>query len=251
MTAGSLEGRVAIVTGVAGGIGNAIARLFLEEGARVLLTDISSGEWMNHFATFAGRAACRRHDVSQRAQWQQIVADAEKELGPVSILVNNAGISGAGMPLMAESEDLYETTIATNLGGVYHGIQAVVPSMLRAGKGSIVNISSIAGLVASPGLFAYTGSKFGVVGLTKTAAAELGARGIRVNCVHPGVIDTNMFRRGAPDVKAAVERHIATLPMPRLGRPEEIANAVLFLASDKASFCTGVSLPVDGGWTAV
>src|SRR4029434_10535669 len=130
----------------------------------------------------------------------------------------------AGMPLMAESEDLYETTIATNLGGVYHGIQAVVPSMLRAGRGSIVNISSIAGLVASPGLFAYTGSKFGVVGLTKTAAAELGARGIRVNCVHPGMIDTNMFRSGAPEVKAAVEQRIAALPLPRLRRPEEIAN---------------------------
>ncbi len=247
----SLQDRVAIVTGAAGGIGRAIGDLFLAEGAKVLFTDISSVDWTTRLADAKGYATGRQHDVSERAQWLQIVADAEREFGPVSILVNNAGIASAGMPLTDEPGSLYESTIATNLGGVYHGIQVVVPSMLRAGKGSIVNISSVAGLVASPGLFAYAGSKFGVVGLTKTAAAELGPQGIRVNCVHPGVIDTDMFRRGAADVKAAVERQISTLPLARLGRAEEIANAVLFLASDKSSFCTGVSLPVDGGWTAV
>lgn len=250
MTQGLLDGSVAIVTGAARGIGAAIADVFLAEGARVLLTDMATTDWASRYANAKGRAACLQHDVSKRTQWPHIVAAAEQEFGPVSILVNNAGISGGGMPLMQESEELYDTTVATNLGSVFFGTQAVVPSMLRAGKGSIVNISSIAGLVASPGLFAYTGSKFGVAGLTKTAATELGPQGIRVNCVHPGVIDTEMFRCGAAEVKAAVELRIATLPLPRLGRAEEIANAVLFLASDLSSFCTGVSLPVDGGWTA-
>lgn len=241
---GRLEGKVAIITGAARGQGEAEARLFVAEGARVLLADIRDEEG-EAVASDLGDAAAYVHlDVTDAAQWEAAVAHAEERFGPVSVLVNNAGILHFAPIDRTDPED-FERVLRVNVHGVFLGIRAVTPSMVRAGGGSIVNISSTAGLQGLPSLGAYVASKWAVRGLTKTAAMDLGPKGIRVNSVHPGGIDTPMVA-GTPADAPFYKR----LPVPRMGRPEEAARAVLFLASDESSYVTGANLLVDGGLTA-
>lgn len=240
---GRLDGKVAIITGGARGQGAAEARLFAAEGARVLVADVLDDEG-RAVAGEIGEAAAYVHlDVGDEAQWQAAVATAEERFGPVSVLVNNAGILLFQALDKTEVAD-FERVLRVNVVGVFLGMKAVTPSMERAGGGAIVNISSTAGLTGLPFLGAYTASKWAVRGLTKTAAMDLGRKGIRVNSVHPGGIDTPMVAGTSPDAP-----FYKRLPVPRMGSPEEAARAVLFLASDEAGYIAGAELAVDGGAT--
>jgi len=240
---GRLDGKVAIITGAARGQGAAEARLFAAEGARVLLADILDADGEAVAAEIGDAAAYTRLDVTDEAQWQAAVALAEQRFGPVTVLVNNAGILHFQVLHKTELSD-FENVMRVNVQGVFLGMKSVVPSMTRAGGGSIVNISSTAGLVGLPYFGAYVASKWAVRGLTKTAAIDLGHKGIRVNSVHPGGIDTPMVAGTTGDAP-----FYKRLPVPRMGSPDEAARAVLFLASDEASYIAGAELAVDGGAT--
>lgn len=240
---GRLDGKVAIITGAARGQGAAEARLFAAEGARVLLADILDADGEAVAAEIGDAAAYTRLDVTDEAQWQAAVALAEQRFGPVTVLVNNAGILHFQVLHKTELSD-FENVMRVNVQGVFLGMKSVVPSMTRAGGGSIVNISSTAGLVGLPYFGAYVASKWAVRGLTKTAAIDLGHKGIRVNSVHPGGIDTPMVAGTTADAP-----FYKRLPVPRMGSPDEAARAVLFLASDEASYIAGAELAVDGGAT--
>ena len=245
-----LKGRTAIVTGGAGGIGAATARMLAKAGATVLIIDIKQAEGRKTASEIGLSARFADHDVSKSADWSAVVAFAEAEFGPVSILVNNAGVAVLPAPLDQVSEEDYRRTIEINQLSCFLGMKAVVPSMRKAGGGSIVNISSVAGLKAEPGAIAYCASKFAVTGMTKVAALDLAKDGIRVNSVHPGLVDTPMVRpEGGPEAFAPILPFASQLPIPRPGRPDEIANLIVFLASDAASFITGGSYAADGGWT--
>ena len=240
---GRLDGKVAIITGAARGQGAAEARLFAAEGARVLLADILDADGEAVAAEIGDAAAYTRLDVTDEAQWQAAVALAEQRFGPVTVLVNNAGILHFQVLHKTELSD-FENVMRVNVQGVFLGMKSVVPSMTRAGGGSIVNISSTAGLVGLPYFGAYVASKWAVRGLTKTAAIDLGHKGIRVNSVHPGGIDTPKVAGPTGDAP-----FYKRLPVPRMGSPDEAARAVLFLASDEASYIAGAELAVDGGAT--
>ena len=240
---GRLDGKVAIITGAARGQGAAEARMFAAEGARVLLADILDADGEAVAAEIGDAAAYTRLDVTDEAQWQAAVALAEQRFGPVTVLVNNAGILHFQVLHKTELSD-FENVMRVNVQGVFLGMKSVVPSMTRAGGGSIVNISSTAGLVGLPYFGAYVASKWAVRGLTKTAAIDLGHMGIRVNSVHPGGIDTPMVAGTTADAP-----FYKRLPVPRMGSPDEAARAVLFLASDEASYIAGAELAVDGGAT--
>jgi len=240
---GRLDGKVAIITGAARGQGAAEARMFAAEGARVLLADILDADGEAVAAEIGDAAAYTRLDVTDEAQWQAAVALAEQRFGPVTVLVNNAGILHFQVLHKTELSD-FENVMRVNVQGVFLGMKSVVPSMTRAGGGSIVNISSTAGLVGLPYFGAYVASKWAVRGLTKTAAIDLGHKGIRVNSVHPGGIDTPMVAGTTADAP-----FYKRLPVPRMGSPDEAARAVLFLASDEASYIAGAELAVDGGAT--
>jgi 3alpha(or 20beta)-hydroxysteroid dehydrogenase len=240
---GRLDGKVAIITGGARGQGAAEARLFVAEGARVLIGDVLDDQGEAVAAALGDTADYVHLDVTDEAQWAAAVQRAEARFGPVSVLVNNAGV------LMFQSIDKttradFERLMQVNVVGVFLGMKAVTPSMTKAGGGSIVNISSTAGLQGMPYLGAYVASKWAVRGLTKTAAIDLGPKGIRVNSVHPGGIDTPMVEGTSKDAP-----FYKRLPVSRMGSAEEAARAVLFLASDEASYTTGAELAVDGGAT--
>jgi 3alpha(or 20beta)-hydroxysteroid dehydrogenase len=244
---GRLQGKVAIITGAARGQGEAEARRFVAEGASVLLTDVLDAEG-HAVATELGEPAAYRHlDVASEDEWVAAVADAEERFGPVSVLVNNAGILDFGS---IEDQDVerFRRVIEVNLIGTMIGMKTVAPSMRRAGGGSIVNISSNAGIVGLPALGAYVSSKWAVRGLSKTAAMDLGRRGIRVNSLHPGGVDTPMTRM--PGHEPDDSPFAKSLPLQRFGLPDEIASVVTFLASDEASYVTGAEWAVDGGATA-
>ncbi len=240
---GRLDGKVAIITGGARGQGAAEGRLFAAEGARVVLADVLDDEGAATAAEIGDAARFVHLDVTDEDQWQAAVAGAEQAFGPVDVLVNNAGI------LQFEALDKivlddFDRVMRVNVHGVFLGMKSVTPSMVRAGGGSIVNISSTAGLQGLPGLGAYVASKWAVRGLSKTAAIDLGNKGIRVNSVHPGGIDTPMVAGTSGDAP-----FYKRLPVPRMGTPDEAARAVLFLASDESSYITGAELAVDGGAT--
>ncbi|HYZ98405.1 MAG TPA: glucose 1-dehydrogenase [Acidimicrobiales bacterium] len=241
---GRLDGKVAVISGGARGQGAAEARLFAAEGARVVVGDVLDDEGRAVAAELGPEAAYAPLDVTDEAGWAAVVELAEERFGPVDVLVNNAGILQFQALHKMDLAD-FERILRVNLTGVFLGMKAVVPSMVRAGGGSIVNISSTAGLQGLPGLGAYVASKWGVRGLTKTAAIDLGPKGIRVNSVHPGGIDTPMLEGTDPEAP-----FYKRLPVARMGRPEEAARAVLFLASDESSYTTGAELTVDGGATA-
>jgi 3alpha(or 20beta)-hydroxysteroid dehydrogenase len=244
---GRLDGKVAIVTGAARGQGEAEARLFAREGASVVLADVLDAEGEAVAKDIGGAAVYLHLDVSQETEWVSAVRTATS-LGSLEVLVNNAAVI---RPAAIEdtSLELYMSVINVNQVGCFLGMRSVIAAMKEAGRGSIINVSSIDGFGSKNGLVSYTASKFAIRGMTKTAALELGRFGIRVNSVHPGGINTVMGNPMgmAEEVMNTVYVHQA---IPRIGRPEEVANMALFLASDESSFCTGAEYLVDGGWLA-
>jgi len=241
---GRLVGKVALITGAARGQGAAEARLFAEHGARVAVTDIAGPDELA--AELGDLALSLPLDVTQEAQWASAVAATEGKFGRLDILVNNAGIGFPPRPLGDEELEQHYKVWAVNADGIYLGIRAVAPVMSAQGAGSIVNISSIDGLAGVAGMMSYTASKFAVTGMTRTAALELGPRGVRVNSIHPGVIATPMLDAAPPETLERLQRMLDRQPIPRMGTAEEVAKLVRFLAVD-ASYCTGSVFHVNGG----
>ncbi|MBV1913847.1 MAG: SDR family oxidoreductase [Pseudomonadales bacterium] len=249
---GRLEGKVALVTGAALGMGRSHARLFAKEGATVIITDVNeeAGRENTQFINDAGgKAVFLKHDVASEADWKQVVDQAIESYGKVDILVNNAGIL-LSKSLEDTSVEEWDLVMNINLKGVFLGCRAIVPAMNKAGGGSIVNISSIYGIIGSPDCAAYEASKGGVRLLTKAAATDLVKHKIRVNSIHPGMIKTEMTK-GIEDIPEAAAGIAAKVLLGRMAEPEEVSNAVLFLASDESSYVHGSELVVDGGYTTV
>lgn len=245
----SLEGKVALVTGAARGQGEAEARLFAERGAQVVLCDLLD-EQGAAVADDLGDAATYVHlDVTSPKSWHDAVATAVKTYGSLTTLVNNAGIVRAGLIASMPLED-YLAVVNVNQVGCFLGMQAATPALKQTGLGaSIVNISSIAGFEGVTGVVGYVATKFAIRGMTKVAALELGPFGVRANSVHPGTIDTPMV--SSPEFDAVDKDAVfGALPVPRIGRPEEVAEMVCFLASEAASYSTGSEFVVDGGHLA-
>ncbi len=250
----NMQGKVAIVTGASAGIGHATALAFAREGAAVVVADIDGDRGEKTAVEIEGigaEAIFARADVSSADDVAALVARTVERFGRLDFAFNNAGVEGAPAPTAECTLDNWSRTIAINLTGVFLCMREEIPKMLLTGGGAIVNNSSVAGLVGFAGIPAYTASKHGIVGLTKTAAIEYATQGIRVNAVCPGVIQTEMitrFTHGDPDAAAQL---LHTEPIGRLGRPEEIADTVVWLCSEQASFVTGQALAVDGGFVAV
>lgn len=243
---GRLAGKVAIVTGGAQGQGAAIARAFVAEGARVTIADVAD-EPGKALADELGEAARFVHlDVSDEAQWQSCVDQTVGAFGPVNVLVNNAGVLQFAELTAMEVAD-FERLFRVNMLGCFLGMKSVAPGMVEAGTGSIINCSSIEGLGGMPTLVAYTGTKFAVRGMTKAAAMELGPKGVRVNSVHPGMIDTGMIRGYAGE--EGMQYASKMIPLRRVGTPEDIAPLYVFLASDESRYSTGAEFVADGGVT--
>ncbi|WP_431028343.1 glucose 1-dehydrogenase [Lysinibacillus sp. LZ02] len=240
-----LEGKVAIITGAAQGMGAAHAKLFVEEGAKVVITDLNEEKGQALVAELGENAVFVKQNVANEADWATVVATAEEAFGPVNVLVNNAGITMA-KSLMETTVEEYRRIVEINQVSVFLGMKAALPSMQKAGGGSIVNISSLNGLVA--GAIGYTDTKFAVRGMTKAAAMEAAHYNVRVNSVHPGVIATPMVVQ--EDTKAAVEEFAKHIPLQRVAQPEEVSKMVLFLASDDSSYSTGSEFVIDGGISA-
>ena len=238
-----LDGKVAIITGAARGQGEAEARLLAANGAKVILTDILTEQGQAVAAGIGDSARFVEHDVASEAGWARVVDTAVSTFGSVNVLVNNAAIS---RPLKLEDTDLptYQHIIDVNQVGVFLGMRAVLEPMKRAGGGSIINVASVAGLQGTSTLFAYTASKWAVRGMSKSAALELARYNIRVNVINPGVIDTPINYDNPAKMNQVL---VQTTPMRRMGEPSEIAEAVLFVASDASSFATGADFTIDGG----
>jgi len=248
---GVLDGKVALISGAARGQGEAEARRFAAEGAMVVLGDVldDQGEAV---ADDIGKAARYVHlDVTSERDWDRAVEVAVSDFGSIDVLVNNAG-TARSTPIIGGDLDDYLAVVMVNQVGVYLGMRAVAPVMQRAGRGSIVNISSIDGIVAMPRISAYVASKFAVRGMTKVAALELAEFGIRCNSVHPGYIDTALLRGGGDSGFREVDLGAiaATIPAGRVGTPEEVTEVVVFLASDASRYCSGSEIVVDGALIA-
>lgn len=244
---GRLSGKVALVTGAARGIGAAIASLFHAEGADVVLADVNT-EGGQALATELGAGASFvTLDVGEETEWQRTVAEIVARTGRLDVLVNNAAILRQGRLVEVTPEDAM-AIFRVNQLGVLMGMKSVAPAMKAGGGGSIINLSSIGGLVGRPGLIAYGGTKWAVRGMTKVAAAELGPDGIRVNSIHPGVVESEMTRHFG---EAGMKKALTTIPMNRIAQPAEIAQLALFLASDASSYSTGGEFIADGGLTSI
>ncbi len=239
-SSGRVAGKVALITGAARGMGAAHARRFIAEGARVVLGDILDAEGAALAAELGSDARYIRLDVTKPDDWAAAVALCVADFGGLHILINNAGIFG-GAAIVDHPLDLWQRMIEINLTGVFLGIRAATSALVASGSGSIINISSVAGLRGAPGGSAYVASKFGVRGLTKAVAAELAPFGVRCNSVHPGIIDTPMAE--------GLNTQGYDYPLGRMARSEEVTNLVLYLASDEASYSTGSEFIVDGGLT--
>lgn len=250
---GRMDGKVALISGGARGMGASEARMFAAEGAAVMIGDILDDEGEAAAAEIrAAGGQCQYHhlDVTQESNWNEAVASTIARFGKLNVLVNNAGIGSNPFPIHKEPVELWDRTIDVNLKGVFLGTRSAIPAMREAGGGSIINISSQLGIVAVPyNGAAYQTAKGGVRILTKAAALQYAADAIRVNSVHPGPITTEMTRAGRNDPER-LAMMLARIPMGRYGEPEEVAHAVLYLASDESAFVTGSEVVVDGGWTA-
>lgn len=244
-----LTGKVAIITGASQGMGESHARGFVQEGAKVILTDVRAERGQALARELGSNAIFMEHDVADAAGWKRVVAAGEARFGTINVLVNNAGILGPIAKVVDLHEQDYMRVCAVNQHSVYLGMQAVIPSMQRAGMGSIVNISSISGLVANYGApsVAYVGSKFAIRGMTKAAAMEYARDNIRVNSVHPGFILTPMMIEGTDENGGDAPKII---PMGRVAKPYEVTNLVVFLASDESSYITASEHVIDAGMSS-
>jgi 3alpha(or 20beta)-hydroxysteroid dehydrogenase len=236
-----LGNKVALISGGSRGIGRATAELFAREGATVYVGDKDEPE------PFSGSIEWRHLQVTALGQWTALVDEIVREHGHIDILVNNAGLVGSYEPIHEILVADWKRVLDVNLLGVFYGMRSVIPVMRRTGGGSIVNVSSIWGIVGASGVAAYQASKGAVATLSKNGAISYVGDRIRVNSVHPGIVDTPMIRAQAEAITADV---VAATPMRRLAEPREIAYGILFLASDEASYVTGIELPIDGGFTA-
>ena len=244
-----LKGKVAIITGAARGMGESHARTFIAEGAKVVLTDLSEAAGQKLADELGENAIFIKHDTTNIQHWATVVKTAEQKFGPVNVLINNAGILGPIAKTADLREEDYQKVCNVNQHSLFYGMKATIPSMLKAGIGSIVNISSIAGMVANYGFpsLAYVASKFAVRGMTKATAVEYGPKNIRVNSVHPGFINTPMMVEATNDEGGDA---LAQIPLGRLAQPKEVSNLVLFLASDESSYITGSEHIIDAGMIA-
>jgi len=247
---GRVSGKVAIISGAAQGMGEAHARLFVAEGAKVILTDLNDKAGQALADSLGENAMFIRQDVTQKADWQRVVQEGEARFGTINVLVANAGVIGKVASTLDFTEEDYHFVCNINQTGVFLGIQAVLPSMIKAGGGSIVNISSIAGMVACYGLpnIAYVASKFAVRGMTKRVAVEFGDKNIRCNSIHPGFIKTPMMVDATDEGGGDA---VSMIPLNRMAEPEEVSNLALFLASDESAFISGMEHVIDGGMTAM
>ncbi|SFB96900.1 NAD(P)-dependent dehydrogenase, short-chain alcohol dehydrogenase family [Alkalibacterium subtropicum] len=252
-----LEGKVAIITGGAAGIGKETAKLFLQEGAKVSIVDINDedlSKTKDELSEF-GEVISIQADVSDEAAVKKYVEETVDSFGTIDVFFNNAGIEGKVAPIVDHDVKYLDKVLAVNVRGVFLGMKHVLPVMLKNKKGSVINMSSVAGFIGSPGVSPYVASKHAVIGLTKSVALETAAEGIRVNSVHPSPVNTRMMRslekgfdpENADAVKEGLEKDI---PMQRYGESEDIAKLVLFLASDDSDFITGAQYRIDGGMAA-
>lgn len=239
-----LEGKIAVITGAAQGMGASHARKFVEEGAKVVITDINLEAAQALADELGENAAAMKLDVSKADNWAEVLEKTEEVFGVTNVLVNNAGV-GIFKPLEELTEADFRLTFEIDELGVFLGMKTVAPYMKKAGGGSIVNISSVDGLVSAPTAIAYSASKHAVTGMTKGAAAELGVHKIRVNSVHPGVIESPMAEQG--DVAEIIKKLEQDIPLRRRAKVEEVSNLVIYLASDDSSYSTGSQFVVDGG----
>ena len=247
------DGKVALVTGGGSGIGRAAALAFAREGAKIVIADRNAQRGEKIVSTIrdaGGIASFRRTDVSVAAEIEALVDYTTKTYGRLDLAFNNAGIEGDVKPLIDQTEANFDAVMDINVKGVWLSMKYEIPRMLEQGGGAIVNSSSVAGVTGFPGIGIYAASKHAVIGLTKTAALEYCAQGIRINAVNPAAIDTEMIDRLADGLNTKKNDLSALHPLGRIGRVEEVAEAVLWLCSDRASFVTGHSLMVDGGFTA-
>ncbi|HZK24398.1 MAG TPA: glucose 1-dehydrogenase [Oscillospiraceae bacterium] len=242
--ANRLEGKVAVITGGASGIGAAAARRFVEEGAKVVISDVNVKDGQALADAYKESMIFVEHDVAKAKDWEKVRDAAVENFGTIDVLINNAGISVA-KSFFTMSEEEYRRIVDINQVSVFLGIK-IVGEVLRAkGAGSIINTSSINGLIA--GAVGYTDTKFAVRGMTKAASAELAPQGVRVNSIHPGIIETPMVTEG--DAVEQIREYAKHVPMRRMAQPEEVANLMLYLASDESSYSTGSEFVVDGGLT--
>jgi len=245
-----LGGKVALITGGASGMGQSEAVIFAKEGAKVVVADVLEAEGRQVAEDLGGMGRFVRLDVTSEPAWQEAIAATLSQFGKLDVLVNNAGISGTFDPDTL-STSAWDRLMEVNAKGVFLGMKHAIPVMEKAGGGAIVNISSVSGFVGQTGIhMAYNASKGAVRLMTKSAAVQYARSGIRVNSVHPGVMPAMRTSKATAD-PAFREKMLAGVPMRRPGRVEEVAYAVLFLASDEASYITGTELVVDGGWLAV
>jgi NAD(P)-dependent dehydrogenase (short-subunit alcohol dehydrogenase family) len=254
---GLVNGLTALVTGAGAGIGRATALAFAAEGAKVVVSDINidgGQETVDLIEKTGGSAIFVKADISKNADVKALVSQAVANYGKINCAINNAGIEGQMGPLIDQPEDNFDAIISANLKGVFLCLQAELGAMIKSGGGSIVNLSSVAGLIGFPGLSPYVASKHGVIGLTKNAALEYAQSGIRVNAVCPGGIDTRMLESLAEQATAGAQTSSEMMdplhPIGRIGTPNEVAELIVWLCSPRASFVTGTAIPVDGGFVA-
>lgn len=243
-----LQGKVAVVTGAGSGIGRAVAQAYAREGAAVLASDVNEAggrETCEGIAAAGGRASFFRADVSRAAECAALADEAVRAFGGLDVACNNAGIGGAIAPVAEQPIEAWDRVVAVNLSSVFYCMRAQIPRMLERGGGAIVNMASILGAVGFAGSAGYVAAKHGILGLTRTAALEYAARGIRVNAVGPAFIETPLLSGLDAAARAGL---VALHPIGRLGRPEEVAELVLWLSSPAASFMGGAYVPVDGGY---
>ena len=247
-----LEGKVALITGGARGMGASEAQLFLDEGAKVVITDILDEvgqETARRLSPDGSRCIFYRHDVTNESEWESVVADAIGAFGQIDVLVNNAGVFEQGSILDTTLKN-FERTMDINVTGVFLGMKTVAPHMVQRKQGSIINISSVAGLNGTPGFVAYGASKWAVRGMTKGVAKELAPFGVRVNSIHPGIIDTPMLQTFDEAGEGVREMVRTRIPLGYEAEPIHVARLSLYLGSDDSAYSTGSEFIVDGGWSA-